>query len=1111
MKKNWIIAFIAAVICSLVFIYTYFDRALPFVNVIITMNSDQLQNEAKKVAENAGWGVKDFSIVSRFQSEDHLQAFVELEGGGKQAFINMIDQGYYQPFLWRVRFFKEKEVKEVIVHFTPQGQKYEFAIKLSEDQCGAALTKDEALKIALDGASRWSVDLTPYYQIEYNSVIVSSGRIDHLFVYEREDVTLKEGKYRIKLCVSGDLFSELSYYVKIPDEFNRRYQQTFSTNKLVAGLAKNCAIFIYLFIIALFAVLFFYQRRGSFLLLSHIKMMTIFGFLQVLSAFNRWPLIWNLYQTHIAKSAFVLSQLGSMVMSIVLFALFVGFICLVVETMDRYVFKNHIQFFLLWSRSVASSSDIFKQTVLGYGCAIIFLAYIVAFCLLSQYFGWWVPLNTLIDPNILSTRLPFLSPLINAFNAGFWEEFATRGLPLAGIMLLTRNLKNQKKWLIGMFIIQAIIFGALHAHYPQQPSYCRIVELIIPSLGFGALYYFFGLLPGIIMHFVYDALLMSLPVFVSDLWFHKIMAIFIILVPFWVVVIAYLVSGRRITPISASALNGAWIFANEQKNHNLLGRDTGNFLSNGTTRFAILFAMVGICLWSFSGDFEFQSSRVKISQKQAQANARDAVEAYFSSLDDLWTVACTFSNSINEAGAKFVWQTYGKDEYQKLIGSYIIPPSFIIKYLKFSGPVELRAEQFIVVVSGDGKVLAMQHTLPEFVSGADISCQHAQKIAYDHVKKFYGIDKKDLEMIAQSSIKHESRRDWHIEFQDKLYFKEKNGQARIVIAIDGDKVSSWSRHVYSPEDWQRKEQNRLAQDDMLASIRLITVALWCFIAFALSIARYGFNKNLFLMVFFLTGLMVLLGLINLANAFGQIIFQLSTAEPIAHQVANFLSNSIVSYLAVSVFAGLLLVFITTLGRRSRLKHLVVLSRHQGFFATLKNSIIAIFLGCGAQGVSAYLIHLFPHYAAPAAYYDLLNFKFMPLAIVLSFVLTQVVTSFVVLASMFLVIEFFAVRYSSKMLEIILFIIAGIVIMNPASLAHSAIWIISGTIMGLMLYLLNRYYFSHDIDLLWIVLSAFYLFKLFATALFAAYPGIIFSLIIASMVSLFSAIMLYRKL
>ncbi len=51
---------------------------------------------------------------------------------------------------------------------------------------------------------------------------------------------------------------------------------------------------------------------------------------------------------------------------------------------------------------------------------------------------------------------------------------------------------------------------------PTQPSFARPVELIIPSIGFGLLYLYFGLLPGIVLHFTFDVVWFALPIFLAD-------------------------------------------------------------------------------------------------------------------------------------------------------------------------------------------------------------------------------------------------------------------------------------------------------------------------------------------------------------------------------------------------------------------------------------------------------------------------------------------------------------------------------------------------------------------------------------------------------------------
>ena len=86
--------------------------------------------------------------------------------------------------------------------------------------------------------------------------------------------------------------------------------------------------------------------------------------------------------------------------------------------------------------------------------------------------------------------------------------------------------------------MQAIIFGAGHAPYPNQPSFARPVELIIPSIGFGLLYLYFGLLPGIVLHFTFDVVWFALPIFIATapgIWFQQFMVVALTLVPLWIV------------------------------------------------------------------------------------------------------------------------------------------------------------------------------------------------------------------------------------------------------------------------------------------------------------------------------------------------------------------------------------------------------------------------------------------------------------------------------------------------------------------------------------------------------------------------------------------------
>ena len=134
-----------------------------------------------------------------------------------------------------------------------------------------------------------------------------------------------------------------------------------------------------------------------------------------------------------------------------------------------------------------------------------------------------------------------------ALGAGFWEECLFRAIPIAGAALIGDRFGRRKPFIVIGFVIQSLIFAAAHANYPSQPAYARLVELIIPSFIFGLLYLQFGLLPAIISHFIYNTLLMSLPIFSSTaagIWFDQLMVFVVCLIPLWVTLIGRLKEKR---------------------------------------------------------------------------------------------------------------------------------------------------------------------------------------------------------------------------------------------------------------------------------------------------------------------------------------------------------------------------------------------------------------------------------------------------------------------------------------------------------------------------------------------------------------------------------------
>src|SRR5262249_59746976 len=95
---------------------------------------------------------------------------------------------------------------------------------------------------------------------------------------------------------------------------------------------------------------------------------------------------------------------------------------------------------------------------------------------------------------------------------------------------------------------------------PNQPAYARRVELIIASIGFGLVYVYFGLLPGIILHYTFDVVWFAIPIFMAKapgIWFQQFMIVALTLVPLWIVLWRRVQVGRW-RELAPELPNAAW-------------------------------------------------------------------------------------------------------------------------------------------------------------------------------------------------------------------------------------------------------------------------------------------------------------------------------------------------------------------------------------------------------------------------------------------------------------------------------------------------------------------------------------------------------------------------
>ena len=231
------------------------------------------------------------------------------------------------------------------------------------------------------------------------------------------------------------------------------------------------------------------------------------------------------------------------------------------ESLTRRAFPGQPQLWRLWSKDAGPTYAVLGRTLGGYLFVPIELALVAIFYYATnRWLGWWQPSEVLTDPNILSSAMPALMPIAVSLQAGFMEECLFRAVPLSLGALIGAHFGRRNIGIAIAFVLQALVFGAAHANYPGFPSYSRLVELVVPSMLWAAIFLRFGLLPTILLHAVFDLTLFSIPLYLVDApsaWVQRAAVVAAALVPLAVVLWRRARAGAW-REFPSALWNGAW-------------------------------------------------------------------------------------------------------------------------------------------------------------------------------------------------------------------------------------------------------------------------------------------------------------------------------------------------------------------------------------------------------------------------------------------------------------------------------------------------------------------------------------------------------------------------
>ena len=906
--------FVLSSLCAAGISYHYFPQSTPIIHLNLQMNREQAITSAKQIAQQFNLGPLQSWYAATFAIDEEVKTFIELEGGGKDKLVTIMKEKFYQPYRWIIRSFKPFDQHQLFISFTPEGKPYNFKEIISEETNRINVSAKEAQKIAEKFVQKdpWNIDLSAYSLVETSQETVPSGRIDHAFTYERTNQKIGEGFYRLRVMVSGNQVSELNHSIKIPDTFTRRYTRMRSTNDTIAYAANVLIIIIYLLIFCLIGLFYLYKKRW----LIWDKPL-LWGFflatLMMLNIPNSLPLQWMNYNTAHSPIGFLIPLMLSALYTLLFLTPIFGFVFMAAESLTRKAFPNQLQFWKLLNPSFASTYSVLGYTISGYLLVPFFFCYTVFFYIATRYFfGWWTPSSSLFEPNILATYIPWLKAISHSFLAGFLEECLFRAIPLATFALIGQRYGKKKLMLTIGFIIQAIIFGAAHANYPAQPAYARLVELLTDSAAFGTLYIYFGLLPAIITHFVYDVVWFALPIFVSTApgaFLNKIIIIFITALPLFFVIISRFIYGSWHV-YSPSMLNAAWQpIKQEEKKEPIFFKSQPITSSPLKSSLLIICSLIGFIIWGLFTPFTSNSPAFTIDRTDAEKTALLTLAKKIPNVYDWYPITTAVTSYESPDAIKFqhlfIWQEGNEFIYKKLLANYLLSPAWITRFVKFNAPLEKGSEEYLITIYPDGNFYRFTHILPENESRKSLLQNEAQLLARTKILDQYKLKPEQLELISIISQKYPNRLDWTITFRDTDYPLGK-GEGRIIVIIGGNEVTDIFRKTHVPELWERQQANKDLYLNIIRKIAtLILFILLVIGAWLILIQIRHLPIKLFLILFFSIGTIFLF---ELYNSWPEIIFRFNTSQPFFDQLFRSFSISAIMLIVRAAIIALFFSF-----------------------------------------------------------------------------------------------------------------------------------------------------------------------------------------------------------
>ncbi|MCL4459726.1 MAG: CPBP family intramembrane metalloprotease [Chloroflexi bacterium] len=434
------------------------------------------EGQAKSIADDylskIGVSQQGWSVVTTFVdwSQDNDTTYL-LRHLGTAATNELLIQELH-PYLWQVRYFKPLEKEELYIWVGPEGTVRGFNHVLPEAAPGAPIDLAEAKRIAEHFLDKQGVNLS-LYKIVSSTSQKRPARVDHYFIWERQDKSIAAGRFRLFIHIQGDQIGEYRSFFKTPESFDRSLAENTTLDAILATIRSAVALAIAVALLLLFVLRF---KSSDLKLQLPISAATLVVLATIIGDVNHLPNLMASYWSTISVDHFLIWRAADYLRNIGLLFARTVIVVGVADSLYNELFPNRPKLHHQFMRFFAFPERTFYDAGLT---AILLLPLIfmgtLAYRLGQEHFLLATArAQSTVPVNLINASLPSIDAMTGAVSTILLDGFTM----LAVVLLIWKMAR--RPMLVGLFIwLGAVLFTNQEARVPADYIFLAIAWLLV--------------------------------------------------------------------------------------------------------------------------------------------------------------------------------------------------------------------------------------------------------------------------------------------------------------------------------------------------------------------------------------------------------------------------------------------------------------------------------------------------------------------------------------------------------------------------------------------------------------------------------------------------------